>query len=191
MLSIFLLLGHASQLIIVGPRHVSECEGLLNQETLLPLFKNFPIWCSGPDWTISHWFPGQKLFFFNGHCWPGLTNPCDISDSFNGTPLVLTTMQRSPSLKEPPLPFITNCNMTATLVLETRVTLHPMLGTSSMMTPTTMNITVMKTAMTVTPVTLMIFKMSKLRMMPKDMKIGVTGMNTMTDCILHHHYDFL
>ena len=75
--------------IIVGPRHVSECEGLLNQETLLPLFRNFPIWCSGPDWTISCWFPSQNFFFFNGH-WPGLTNPCDILDSFNGTPLVQT-----------------------------------------------------------------------------------------------------
>ena len=72
--------------IIVGPRHVSERKGLLNQETLLPLFRNFLIWCSGPDQTISCWFPSQNLFFFNGH-WPGLTNPRDISDSFNGTPL--------------------------------------------------------------------------------------------------------
>ena len=72
--------------IIVGPRHVSEHEGLLNRETLLPLFRNFLIWCSGPDQTISCWFPSQNLFFFNGH-WPGLTNPRDISDSFNGTPL--------------------------------------------------------------------------------------------------------
>ena len=31
------------------------------------------------------------FFFFNGH-WPGLTNPRDISDSFNGTPLNLLSI---------------------------------------------------------------------------------------------------
>ena len=55
--------------IIVGPRHVSECEGLLNQETLLPLFRNFLIWCSGPDRTISVRATAGRATRTSGRAW--------------------------------------------------------------------------------------------------------------------------